>query len=68
MGSLQGWLVPGVMLPMAGCAQEATGTEVQDAPAVRGRSVAYMLQADDYAGRVEPYVTNYRLCTQTSEV
>ncbi|XNM84514.1 hypothetical protein ACLK14_21355 [Escherichia coli] len=37
MRTLQGWLLPVFMLPMAVYAQEATVKEVNDAPAVRGR-------------------------------
>lgn len=35
MRTLQGWLLPVFMLPMAVYAQEATVKEVHDAPAVR---------------------------------
>ena len=44
MRTLQGWLLPVFMLPMAVYAQEATVKEVHDAPAVRGSIIANMLQ------------------------
>ncbi|XPE43240.1 hypothetical protein ACNKHV_24280 [Shigella flexneri] len=40
MRTIQGWLLPVFMLPMAVYAQEATVKEVHDAPAVRGGVVA----------------------------
>lgn len=47
MRTLQGWLLPVFMLPMAVYAQEATVKEVHDAPAVRGSIIANMLQEHD---------------------
>lgn len=59
MRTLQGWLLPVFMLPMAVYAQEATVKEVHDAPAVRGSIIANMLQEHDNPFTLYPYDTNY---------
>lgn len=66
MRTLQGWLLPVFMLPMAVYAQEATVKEVHDAPAVRGSIIANMLQEHDNPFTLYPYDTNYIIYTQTS--
>lgn len=58
MRTLQGWLLPVFMLPMAVYAQEATVKEVHDAPAVRGSIIANMLQEHDNPFTLYPYDTN----------
>ncbi len=67
MRTLQGWLLPVFMLPMAVYAQEATVKEVHDAPAVRGSIIANMLQEHDNPFTLYPYDTNYLIYTQTSD-
>ena len=68
MRTLQGWLLPVFMLPMAVYAQEATVKEVHDAPAVRGSIIANMLQEHDNPFTLYPYDTNYLIYTQTSDL
>lgn len=68
MRTLQGWLLPVFMLPMAVYAQEATVKEVHDAPAVRGSIIANMLQEHDNPFTLYPYDTNYIIYTQTSDL
>ena len=68
MRTLQGWLLPVFMLPMAVYAQEATVKEVHDAPAVRGSIIANMLQEHDNPFPLYPYDTNYIIYTQTSDL
>ncbi len=63
MRTLQGWLLPVFMLPMAVYAQEATVKEVHDAPAVRGSIIANMLQEHDNPFTLYPYDTNYLIYT-----
>ena len=68
MRTLQGWLLPVFLLPMAVYAQEATVKEVHDAPAVRGSIIANMLQEHDNPFTLYPYDTNYIIYTQTSDL
>ena len=56
MRTLQGWLLPVFMLPMAVYAQEATVKEVHDAPAVRGSIIANMLQEHDNPFTLYPVI------------